>query len=124
LARDFRGLVGRKPSNATDNGSEIFAVDVLHGEEWNSIHRAYIEYAADVGMRDLSSDANFGMKARECRSILGESFGKKFYGDDLAELQIFGAIDFAHAAAARQGDNAVTFGDDLARGKAAAADGV
>ena len=39
--------------------------------------------------------------------------GKKFERDRLAEFQIVGAIDFAHAASAEQTDDAITLGEDV-----------
>jgi len=58
-------------------------------------------------MRDLAREAHFPMKARECGGILLETFREKFHGDGLAEFHVVSAIDFAHAAFAEKGDDAV-----------------
>ena len=42
---------------------EILAVDVLHRDERAAIDFADVVDAADVGMRDLAGDADFGMEA-------------------------------------------------------------
>jgi hypothetical protein len=121
LAGDFDRFVGRKSADAADDRGKIFSVDVLHGEKRRAVGIADIENAADVGMGDLASDANFGMKSSEGGGVLGEDLGKKLDGDKLPECQVFGAVDFAHAAAACQGNDAVTAGDHLSRSESAAA---
>src|ERR1700680_3745135 len=74
-------------------------------------------------MRNLARDAYLGMKTGERSGIFGEALGKKFYGYDLAEFQIFGAIDLAHSAASGQGHDAIALGDDLTGNEPADADG-
>ncbi len=83
LARDFGGFVGREPADAADDGGEILAVDILHGEKRRAVGIADIEDAANVGMGNLASDANFGMKSRESGGVLREALGKKLDGDEL-----------------------------------------
>ena len=50
LSRDFDSFVRRKPANATNDRSKVFAVDVLHRQKGNPIDIAYIKNAANVGM--------------------------------------------------------------------------
>jgi hypothetical protein len=64
-------------------------------------------------MRNLARIANLGMKSRESGGILRELLGEKLHGDNLTELEILGAINFAHASPARQRHNTVTFRKDL-----------
>ncbi len=75
-------------------------------------------------MRDLACDANLGVKTRQGGGILRKALGKKLDGDDLAERQIFRAIDFTHSTAASHGHNAIALGDYLSRREAPAADGI
>jgi hypothetical protein len=75
-------------------------------------------------MRNLAREADFGMKSRESDTVLRETLGKKLDGNKLAELQIFGAIHLAHAAAAGHGHDAISFGNDVAGGKTTATDWV
>ena len=58
---------------------------------------------------------------------LGQGFGivlrrrrQKLEGHGIAELQIFGAIHLAHAAASQERNNAVTPGKDRSRRKCVA----
>ena len=124
LAGDFDSFVGREPADAADDGGEILSVDILHGEKRRAVGITDIKDTADVGMRNLASDANFGMKSREGGGILGEDLGKKLDGDELAECQIISAVDFAHAATAGHRDNAIAIGDHLSRSETAAAQGI
>jgi hypothetical protein len=124
LAGDFDSFVGRESADAADDGGEVLSVDILHGEKRRAFGVADIEDAADVGMGDLASDTNFGMKSREGGGVLGEDLGKKLDSDKLAECQVFGAVDFAHAAAACHGNDAVAAGDHLSRSETAAAEGI
>ena len=45
-------------------------------------------------------------------------FGKKLKSNRLAQLQIVGAIDFAHAAFAEEADDAIAFCENCARDEA------
>ena len=66
----------------------------------------------NVLVRDLTCDAHFTMKTRERRAVTQEVFGKKLQRNRLAQLEIIGAVNFAHAAFAEQPDDAVTIGED------------
>ncbi|MCU1317269.1 MAG: hypothetical protein JWN63_2591 [Candidatus Acidoferrum typicum] len=116
--------VRRKPADSADDRSKVFSIDILHRQEKSSFGFTNVKHAANVGMRDLPSGTHFGVKPRERSGILGKRLGKKFQCDDLAECQIFGAVNLTHSSAARQGHDAVAFRDNLPRGEAAAADGV
>jgi hypothetical protein len=105
--------------------ARILAVHIFHGQKEVPIGFADIENTADVGMRNLARGMYFGMKARERRCVLRKSYGQKLDGDDLTQLQILGAIHFAHLATVRECHDAVTLRDDLPRCKSPAAnDGV
>ena len=66
-------------------------------------------------MGDVPRDADFGMKSREGAGVLRKRLRQEFDGDDLAELQIFGAIDLAHSSAPGECYDAITLGHDLPR---------
>ncbi len=55
-------------------------------------------------MRNLAGDAHLGVEALEPSGVRGEVAREKL-GDRLAELQIVGPIDLAHAAPAEQPDD-------------------
>src|ERR1700739_3491972 len=75
-------------------------------------------------MGNLARDAHFGMEAGEGAGIARQGGGKEFNGYDLAELKVLGAIDFTHAAAAGEGDDAGAVSDHLAGSEAPAAEGI
>ena len=54
------------------------------------------------------------MKAREQPRVAGRCFGQKLERDGLAELQVGGAIDLAHAAAPEQADDPVAAAEQCA----------
>src|SRR6185369_389499 len=53
LARHVQGLGVRKPSDPTEKGRQVLAVDVLHRQVRQSVGLADVVDAADVWMRDL-----------------------------------------------------------------------
>jgi len=75
-------------------------------------------------MGDLTRDTHFRMKPREGGSVLRKRLWKKLDGYHLAERQILGAVDFAHAATPGKRDDAVAAGEDLSGNESAAADEV
>jgi hypothetical protein len=60
-----------------------------------------------LGLRNLAGDASLAVKPLEQALVLGGLFGQKLERDGLAQGEIGGAVDFAHAAAAQQPDDAV-----------------
>ena len=89
----------------------VFAVDVLHGDEGHAFGLADVVDAADVGVGNLARDADLAVEAFEQAEIVGGLFGQEFEGDRLAEGEVGGAVNFTHAAAAQQSDDAVTAGN-------------
>ena len=115
LARRFQGLIGGQPADAQQQVGEVFAVHVFHGNERHAFDFADIVDAAHVGVRDLAGDAHFTVEALQQTGV-GRGFrGQEFEGHRLAQHHIGSAIDFAHAAAAEQPDNAVAAAQQGAR---------
>jgi hypothetical protein len=56
-------------------------------------------------------DAHFAEEALAPHRVVGEVAREEFQGDGLAQFQIVGSIDLAHAAAAQQPDDAVAIGE-------------
>ena len=114
LPRDLERLVLRKPADPLQQRGEILAVDVLHRQEVLAVDLADVVDAADVGMRDLARDAHLGVEALERASGSDASRSRQeLQRDRLAELQVVGAVDLAHAAAPEQADDAVALGEDV-----------
>ncbi len=118
-SRDLGGFIYRKASNAAEQGGEVFAIHVLHGDERLAFELADIVHPADIRMRDLARDANFVMKAREHGRIAHGGFGEELEGYGLAKPDIGGPVYLAHAAFAEAADDAVTFREQGAGQKAA-----
>src|SRR4029077_14496548 len=95
LAGDLNGFVGREPADAPNKRSQIFAIDIFHGEKRNAVSISDVENAANIGMRHLPRDAHLGVESRQRLRILRQAGWQELNGHDLAELQIFRAIDFA-----------------------------
>ena len=124
LTSDLGSFIAGESPDAPDQRSEILAVDILHGEERNTVSIPDIKYAAHIGMRDLPRDAHFRMEPRQRTGVLGQAGRKKLDRHNLAESEIFRAIDFAHSAASRERHYAITVRDHLPRREPAATDGV
>src|SRR5205085_5399894 len=103
-----------QPPDAAQQRGEVFAIDVFHRQEVQPLGLAYVEDAADVRVRHMARDADFAVKARQGRAVRRQAFGEQLQGDRLRELEVVGAVDFAHAAAAQQADDAVTPGEHRA----------
>ena len=100
LPRDLDRLVRRKPPDAAQQRRQILAVDVLHREEVPPLDLADVVDAADVRMRDPPRVAHLGEK-RSMQAGSDASFSRQeLQRDRLAELQVVGAVDLAHAAVA------------------------
>jgi hypothetical protein len=110
--RRLKSLAGGQAPDPKQQGCQVFAIHVLHGDERHSFSLADVVYAADVGVRDLAGDADFIAEARE-RGFAGVRVQReKLQSHLLVEDEVEGAIDLAHAASARQPEHAVAAGED------------
>jgi hypothetical protein len=73
-------------------------------------------------MRHRARAAHFRQQAVVCRGVALERLRQERQRDRLAEFQVVGAIDLAHAPAPGQRDDAVAAGEDGARREAARVD--
>src|SRR5213075_2832657 len=106
LPRDLDAALGGKTSDAMEQRAEVFALDILHGNEMLAVHVADVVHAADVRMRDLPRDAHFADEPRECVRVAADPLREELQCDRLAEEEVVGAIDLAHAAFAEERDDA------------------
>jgi hypothetical protein len=72
-----------------------------------AIGLANIEDPAYVRMRDLPRKAYFGVETLQRFFVPGEPYWQEFEGYGLAELQVIGPVNFAHASLADERDDAV-----------------
>ena len=98
--------------DAFEQRSEILAVDELHREKMPSVNLCNVVNPADIRMGQLPRDPHFGEEALPAHGIIGELGRKELQRNRLPQLQIIGAIDFPHSAAAEQPDDAVAVGQD------------
>jgi hypothetical protein len=99
LVRGFQSLVRRQAAYAAQQGRKVLTVDVLHGEKVFAIHLPDVVNPTDIRVRNLTGVTHLSMKPGESCGIILERDRKKLQRYDIAEFQILGAIDFAHAAA-------------------------
>ena len=119
LARRFEGLVGGQAADAQQQVGQVFAVHVFHGDERHAFDFADVVDAADVGVGDLAGHAHFAVEPFQ-QTRVGRGFdGQEFERHRLAQHQVGGAIDLAHAAAAEQSDDAVAAAQQSAGDEAA-----
>ena len=104
-------------ADALQQRRQVLAVDVLHRQEVLPVDLADVVDAADVRMRELPRDADFGEEALAADRIARQRARQELQRDRLSELEVVGAVDLAHAAAAEQADDAVAVGEDDAGGE-------
>ena len=86
----------------------------LHRDVVQAVFFARVEHHDDVGVRQQSGRARFGLKprqqlrARQSRAFFAQFDG--FYRDGAPDHRVGGLIDHTHGAAAEFADNFVTSG--------------
>ena len=80
-----------------------------------AIDFSHVVHAAHIGMGNAPGNADLIAEPFEELSLTGIFFGQKLERHRLAEREVIGAIDLAHAALPQQRDNAVTAHDQTAR---------
>ncbi len=80
-------------------------------------------HAAHVGVGHLPGEADLVVEILQPVAIPDQVFRQKLEGDRLTEREVVGAVDFAHAALAQGGHDAIAAGEELARSETALANG-
>ena len=124
LPRDLERLVAVEVADPLQERGEVLAVDVLHAQEVLAFDLVDVVDAADVRVRDLPREADLGVEAREEPGVGGDRLREELQGDGLAELQVVGAVDLAHPAAAEEADDPVAPADHRSRREGAEVDRV
>ncbi len=112
---------GKRPI-APEQRRDVLAVDVLHRQERRAVDLVDVVDAADVRVRHLTCHADFGVELRQARRVAIDVGRQKLERDLLSELQIVGAVDLAHAAAADALDDAIAAAEERARLESAVVD--
>jgi hypothetical protein len=107
LARNLQAFVSRQPANAPEQRGQVFSIHVFHSEKNAAAGFTDIENPAYVGMGNLAGKADFGVEPLQRFFVLGKPYGQEFEGHGLAEFQVIGPVNLAHASLADERDDAV-----------------
>ena len=112
LARYIKRLGSMQTPDPLQERCQVFAIDVFHREKVTAFKFADVVDAADIRMGHLPGDSHLGEQPFAPDGIVGKRLGQELQCNGLAQLQVIGSIDFAHATAAEQPDDAVAVGQD------------
>ena len=110
LADDVAGLAGGKFALLREEGLQIPAFHVVHGDELDVARRADVEDADDVAVGDETGQDQFLLEALQNVGIVGQFAADDFQGDDAVQLAVHGLVDRAHAAFAEHLQDFVAVG--------------
>ena len=128
LVCDGLGIARRMGAIATELIGKGYALQKLHGEEergqaWNNqgpgscpLDGEEFMDAADVGVAYAASEVHFLPETVQQTRVTGDFAANGLEGN-AAQFQILRLIDLAHAAAAKQPENAEAMEQDLAVGE-------
>ncbi len=119
LLGDLHALVAGQSADAAQQDFEVLAVDVFHRQKVLAVNFADVVHAAHVGVRYLAGEPHLGVKVVQPLGILGQVARQKLQRDGVAQFQIVGPVDFAHAPFADQRHDAIAVGDFRAGQEAA-----
>lgn len=88
------------------------AVDVLHGNEAESVGNAEIEDADHVPMRDFACENQFLLKSLKNARMAGQVSPHHLYGHQPVQLSVSCLVDRAHAPFPQHLQDFVTIRDD------------
>src|SRR5439155_24989139 len=115
LPRNIERFFVGKIADALNQRAEVFSIDVLHREKVLTLELCDVIHAADIRVRQLPRDADLREKPLAPHRIGAQGAWKKLERDGLSQLQVVGPIDFTHAAASKQADNAVALRENSSR---------
>lgn len=124
LSGNLQRLLLGGSSHASQHRSQVFAVDVLHGNEMLPAFLGDVVDATYVRVRDLPSDPDFMEESFELASVVRQGLGEKLECHGLTQLEVVGAVDFAHPALADQTHDSVTIREHSPRRKSGVVDRV
>ena len=75
------------------------------------VYLADVVHPADVGMADLPRQSDFAVKEIQSLRVLSEILRQKLQRNGVPELQIVGAVDFAHPTCSDERDDSIPLGD-------------
>ena len=117
LPRELQRAVRGEAAEPAEEGGQLLAVDELHRQEGMTVDFVHVIHAADVRVRDLGGHAHLGVDLHQPGGVAVDVRGQELQRDGLPQLQVVGAIDLAHAAAAASFDDAVAAAEEGAGSK-------
>jgi hypothetical protein len=100
LAADVDRAVGPQPPVALEDRRQVLALDVLHREVEQAVDLARVVDGDDVRMLQGGGDPGLAREPLAEAGGLGEVRRDDLDGGPPAQVQVLGAVDHAHAAAA------------------------
>ena len=123
LARHVERLVEREAPDAPEQRREVLSVHELHREEVLPLGLSDVPHAADGRVRHLARGAHLGVEPLDAVAVGLEGGRQELERDRLLELEVVGAVDLAHPAAAQQAHDPVAIGEDRSRHEAISGSG-
>src|SRR2546421_9022093 len=105
LRDDVDGTLRRQPSGLAQQGAQVSAAYVAHGDEETTVALARLVDGDHARMLDRRGEPRLGPKASDEARIVGELRGDQLQGYLAVELDLARAIDDPHPSAAQLGFN-------------------
>src|SRR6516165_7940651 len=90
---------------ASDALVQTLAVDEFEHEELRAVDLFEAVDLRDVRMVERGEHLGFTVEAGDALGIVGEGSRQDLQGNVATELRVLGAVDFAHAASTKRGEN-------------------
>jgi hypothetical protein len=98
-----------------DDGAQVGALDVLHGDELHAIGFAQVVDADDVAVRDLRGEDELLLEAVDDGRVAGVLAADGLESDYTVKLDVTGLVDGSHAAFAKECEDFVALAEDISR---------
>jgi hypothetical protein len=121
LPSNLNSLVAWQTPNAPEQRRQVLTVNELHRDEMHSVDFTDVIHATNIWVGYLAGDAHLVVETREHPYIKRNRFWQEFQRDRLIELEVFGFVDLAHPAAAKQADDSISIREHRARNESPAA---
>src|SRR5438552_13133557 len=115
LLHDLDRFLGGELSLLMDEGAEIHALDILHGDEIHPLSFAQVVNANYILVGNLASEEQFLLEAVKNSLIAGKIGPNDFQGYWPTQLAVHGFVNRAHSAFAQNFENFVSLGQNRAR---------
>src|SRR5207245_6826104 len=115
LLHDLDRFLGGELSLLMDEGAEVLALDVLHGDELHAFGFAQVVNANYIFVGNLASEEQFLLEAVKNSLIAGKIGPDNFQGYWPTQLAVHGFVNRAHSAFAQNLQNFVSLGQNRPR---------